>query len=85
MSVKSTVKPQTITVRKKKKTEKTELIRETKKQDSVASETKKERSEIITKDREVKKTGFLVPWYWYLILLLIAAGYVLYRVYIKRK
>jgi len=62
-------------------------IKFTKKVEQEIKETIKEKSDStgqkITKnkssDKEVKRTG--IPWYWFLILLLIAIGYYLYRKY----
>jgi hypothetical protein len=82
LKVKANVKPRNIPVTIIKKTTKTEKIKETeiKKTDSTAQEKKQEKTELVTVDKE-KKTTFGIPWWIWLILVLIAIAAYLWRKY----
>lgn len=69
-------RPREIPVKKKKRTEREEEIKQTKtvKSDSTGEFKEKSKSETETKDRDIKKTGLLISWYWWVLLALILAG-----------
>lgn len=71
------VKPQTVHAKNKKRTEREESRQQTKtvKSDSTGEFKEKLKSETDTKDRGVKKTGLLIPWWIWLVLVLILAGF----------
>lgn len=74
-----------VPIKKTKTTKKTEEVKETDKSKSEATVKKKSEKEekVVTKDKEVKKTGF-IPWWIYLILAMCLAAYLVWRFYLRR-
>lgn len=72
----TTIRPRKMQTKTEKKTEREESLQQTKteKSDSTGEFKQKLKSETETSDKEVKKTGLLIPWYWWVILALILAG-----------
>lgn len=75
------LKPQQIPVKKKKRTEKEEAVKQTVKtqSDSTGENSAKVKTDNSHQDREVKKTGLLFPWWLRILIVLIILGGLAWR------
>lgn len=72
----TTIRPRKMQTKTEKRTEREESLQQTKteKSDSTGEFKEKSKTETETKDRTVEKTSLLIPWFWWVILVLILAG-----------
>lgn len=77
----TTIRPRKIQTKTEKRTEKNEEMVQTKKEksDSTGENKAKVKTDNSHQDREVKKTGLLIAWYWWILIVLIILGGLAWR------
>jgi len=70
-----------VPIKKKKTTKRTEDIKETDQSKSEVQVNKKEekKEETSEKVKVIEKTGFTLPWFWWIIIIVLVAGYLAWR------